>query len=429
MAAGVSIQPRSSGRFESRFTDEGLFAAVGEVIAEITIAADAPVSTRRFDQAAKQSERHHDLPSARQIATRLHRSWPEVVAIAQGGADKPTARGAAAATSRAVWNAELDSRNLVLALNVIARELEQESVTRDEYRGTRRVLLQRAARDGRRRELERQLPTVAQIERLGGGEWNVALVAAGLGPRQGRELTDAGEVFAAQIRKEAGIAEFERGRTTKPPARRTKRRMIGSRQPPNGRSTREKREPLAKLARNGAQPRINRVSLPIAQGIAVFAESQQGWPLTGRVFERWTAKVNVSVQDWRRHDWEASVAAARALLAERGAVIPERELDHAVVNPMAPLPDGLPTRIAKRWTERDCIDGIKRFIGERGGTGERFTSGDYTAWPPGAHNAPWPSAFARYCGFAEIAEKARHELETECSAPEADPGIAEESAE
>lgn len=130
--------------------------------------------------------------------------------------------------------------------------------------------------------------------------------------------------------------------------------------------------------------------------------------------------MNMSVQDWRRHDWKASLSTARALLAERGIVIAKRQLDHRELNPDAPLPDGLPTRIAKRWSERDCIDGVKRFIGERVGMGERFTSADYTAWPPGAHNAPWASSFARYGGFGPIARKAMRELEEERSASASD---------
>lgn len=156
------------------------------------------------------------------------------------------------ATTRPVVNEDLDARNLLFALNLVARELGHDSVTRDEYRATRRAA-RRAARDGRRRELERLLPNVAQLERLGGGEWDVELAAAGLEPREGGKLTPAGETFAAEIRKEAGIAEFDRDKKRKAPVRLTKRATIGLRQPPNERSGRAKGEPLAERGRNGAQ--------------------------------------------------------------------------------------------------------------------------------------------------------------------------------
>ena len=66
------------GRYVSSYDDEALVIAVGDVLVKAAVPAGSPVSQRRFDD-LREAAGHPNLPSARQIATRLELAWPAVV--------------------------------------------------------------------------------------------------------------------------------------------------------------------------------------------------------------------------------------------------------------------------------------------------------------------------------------------------------------
>lgn len=242
--------------------------------------------------------------------------------------------------NRSAANFELDARNLVFALNLAARRLKAQTMSRLEYDRTRELILD-DAHSGRRSELEAQLPTLAQIERHAAGEWEVALAAAGLQPRG--QLTAAGEAFAETIRNKARICAFEderRQRTSRD--RRTKRTVVGTRPAPahgDGPSGPLVEDKRGRGGRRGNE-RTHRRALTVAEAMAIFAETQKGWPADGRVLDCWAKTIQVSVKDHRRGDWERERRQAQKAVTDKERRFPTANWDGATSITTSRFPPG-----------------------------------------------------------------------------------------
>lgn len=189
-------------QFTRSVDDAALVDAVGEIIREAGFDADEHVSTRAFDAAKRRLSGFEHVPTARQISGRLGQRWPDIVAVARGAPGAPRPADAIRAWGRAEENPDLDERNVIFALGLIARELGQDTLTPDEYEQRVQVLLHAGRRDGRGHVFGPLLPAAAQIVRLA-GDWDVALAMAGLRPRSGVQLTAAGQQRAADAWRRA----------------------------------------------------------------------------------------------------------------------------------------------------------------------------------------------------------------------------------
>lgn len=187
--ADRSTDAKTFGRFRSRYFDADLERIVKE--AAQTFCPDNPhkLSQSRFD-GGRADLGYPDAPTARQICSRLKRSWPVLVALVlDEGRDLDKSREAVDREPEAPW---LDQRHIFFALNRVASHLELKSLKQNEYTRGREELIA----DDRRRHryggvLEESLPTVGQIEsaadRCVGGKkqaWDKALLIAKLEPRE-----------------------------------------------------------------------------------------------------------------------------------------------------------------------------------------------------------------------------------------------------
>jgi hypothetical protein len=187
-------QPRHSGRFDTTLGDDALMEVIAAVGRYPRPDTPQKVSTRRVD-AARAGAGYPDCPTARAITRRLNRdakrklSWQQIIEVALG--ENRNLAQTLVAAEREEPAEHLDDRHAFFALRYVARHAARETLSRDEYAQERRKLLAAARRRGdaatRRRgddTLAELLPTLGQIERLFDGNWDDALDAAELTPRE-----------------------------------------------------------------------------------------------------------------------------------------------------------------------------------------------------------------------------------------------------
>jgi len=153
-------------------------------VREVASIADAEnpiqVSQRRFDDARRLSRTFADLPKARDIAWRLRMPWREVLLLAHAHASTHAHRlGRVQTSPEQDW---LTDSYITFVLRLVARRLSAASVSPVQYRIERERML---AVDRTRWLHGRQmlLPSDDQIRIAVGGDWNRALVLAGLSAR------------------------------------------------------------------------------------------------------------------------------------------------------------------------------------------------------------------------------------------------------
>jgi hypothetical protein len=182
--------PRSH-RFQSRYDLRGLVDVVAQV-ARVAAPAEPERVTQRSYDSARAKAGYPDAPSARQTASRLRMSWPELVAFALRGREIEKTLGIHFGDEDEPHLGEEDVRS---ALRVVALRLRKKSLARADYIGERERMLAAA----RRRWCHRSalsLPSANQIERIAGG-WEAALTIAGLGPRPAQARSRGLEVIEA----------------------------------------------------------------------------------------------------------------------------------------------------------------------------------------------------------------------------------------
>jgi len=127
------------GVLRSAYTNASLYELVAKAAKKVRPNHPEKTSTRQFD-GVRALIGHPDAPSARWIAKRLGKPWPEVGEGALDGKRKVTMTDSAARRPAAEkW---LDLRNLHFALRYVARERGEDSFTANEYETTRQRLLQ-----------------------------------------------------------------------------------------------------------------------------------------------------------------------------------------------------------------------------------------------------------------------------------------------
>lgn len=135
------------------------------------------ISQRAFDVGRENSSRFADLPPARSIARQLRLSWPSVVELAHA-----PPRTHAHRLGRALTRPEQDwltEEHIAYVLRVVARRLDAQTLSPDQYRREREAMLS----VNRRRRRHLRLPTEDQLRIAVGGDWDAALALAGLAER------------------------------------------------------------------------------------------------------------------------------------------------------------------------------------------------------------------------------------------------------
>lgn len=163
----------------ARFTTSyGVRRLLDAVKAVATVADAHPpqaVSQRRWDGARHQTE-FIDAPRAHKIAERLGCAWPYVLELAFDNHRTQDAKlGQLLGEDEADW---LTRDTCASALKVVARRLDIQRLSRAAYR--RESTKMRSGRSGP--ALIATVPTEHQILHVFDGDWNAALVAAGLEP-------------------------------------------------------------------------------------------------------------------------------------------------------------------------------------------------------------------------------------------------------
>lgn len=153
---------RTIGRFRSHYTDARLYEVVRKAALHARPSYPKELRQTEFDRSRAEIG-HAEAPSARQIATRLKRPWPQIVSDAvDEKATQAQLDSLADRTKEADW---VTADHIFYAVRRVARLREQESVTRDQYAATR---LQLIADDRKRHRfggvLEENLPTGNQLE-------------------------------------------------------------------------------------------------------------------------------------------------------------------------------------------------------------------------------------------------------------------------
>jgi len=174
----------NGSRFTSKYDERGLVAVVREVAAHCQPDDPEGVSTRAFD-AARAGAGHPDLPTAKQISSRLKRPWAQVLRLA----GKPDMNVALALSRRLGRRSETEDPWMneelgVAGLRIVASRLQTETLRPSEYVAERNAIV---AADGRRHRhgQDLRLPTEGQIVRIF-GDWDAGLERAGLQPRPER---------------------------------------------------------------------------------------------------------------------------------------------------------------------------------------------------------------------------------------------------
>ena len=185
-------QTRIAGKFRSQYTEQRLYEVVRK--AALYCKPDYPKELRQteFDRCRAEIG-HADSPTARQIAKRLDRSWPDIVSDAVDENTNQTQKDAVTKKNEeAPW---LTTDHVFYALRRAARHLGQETVTADQYDVARVELI---AADRKKHKfggyVEENMPTASQIERVAreakpgilDTDWEKACVIAML-PKPGDE--------------------------------------------------------------------------------------------------------------------------------------------------------------------------------------------------------------------------------------------------
>jgi hypothetical protein len=153
-------------------------------VREVSLLADAqePTGTTQqaFDAARSRSHRFSTVPRAKRIAEQLRLSWREVLALAHEPPDTHAHRLSRKHSEQQDW---LTEDYIAFALSSVAHRLGRDSISPSQYRSEREKML---AADHKHWLHGRQLilPTDDQIRIALGGDWNRALVLAGLVDRQ-----------------------------------------------------------------------------------------------------------------------------------------------------------------------------------------------------------------------------------------------------
>ncbi len=425
------------GRFDSPYTDDDLYALVAAVIAANGLPPDEEVSQRTWDAGRAVSEEFRDAPSARRIAARLKRSWKHIVAIAQQRPGMPTYAGAVTATTRQVENALLDERHLMLGLTKAAERIDARSFGRNEYDGERAEILREASREKTLGYWERMLPTSAQIERIA-GDWDVALVMAGLDPRPGVTLTPAGRRRAERIRdqlskskapsrrvRESGLSTTRRGNVRRGSAGARAPANEGS--PPQGPESERRAAPVAPpdepLTVGSARSRgAANGGLPLERALAEFARSQGGWPSSANTLRVWVSHHNIGVVGIKGTFPDALTAAAEILLAD--GIEPPMPTTTRTIRTLdmdAPVAAGLPRKRPTRYSCDDVVEAVARCMRETGKTTD-LRQRDYLNWVrahkrAGDTRLPVLTALQAHGGFAAVRNQALETLAAEVTRP------------
>jgi hypothetical protein len=186
-------QGKTFGRFESAYLNSKLYKIVREAALKLSPANPLELSQSMFDNGRAEIG-YPDAPSARQISTRLKRSWPELVALVLDETRSvERSHDANVRQAEAKWITE---RHLFFALNRVARLLGLKTLSPEEYDAGRSELID----EDRRRHryggvIEENLPSKGQIEkaaaRLVDGDeqgWDKALAIARLEPRAKKSI-------------------------------------------------------------------------------------------------------------------------------------------------------------------------------------------------------------------------------------------------
>jgi hypothetical protein len=181
--SGSNEQPRHRGRFDATLDDSALLEVAGVILRYSSPDRPAAVNQRAFDL-ARAPAGHPDCPSARAITMRLNRrakkkfSWGQIAELATN--DERSATMTLAAAEREEPGEHLDKRHAYFALRFVAQRSGIAAPVRDQYAEERAKILAAARRRKDADTLAPLLPTVGQIERLFGGDWDAALVYAEL---------------------------------------------------------------------------------------------------------------------------------------------------------------------------------------------------------------------------------------------------------
>ncbi len=177
-------ETRIAGKFRSEYTNARLYEVVHKAALHVKPLYPKELRQTEFD-GARFEIGHADAPSARQIATRLRRSWPDIVSDAVDERADQTKRDAIEnREEHADW---VTGDHIHYALRKVAKHVGVESLTRDQFGIGRAELI---AEDRKRHHfggvLDENLPTLNQIEtaarklvvRTDISDWEKALIVA-----------------------------------------------------------------------------------------------------------------------------------------------------------------------------------------------------------------------------------------------------------
>lgn len=372
---------RRGGRYAVTFRDDELYDVVRKVLQANDIKPSEEVSTRRFNKLRpKDADRH--VPSAKQIATRLKRSWPEVVAIVRADEDGKAAHHAETGKSRSPARIEIDERHMLFTLRRVARLLGETTVTPVDFEDARAQLLRQADRDQNRELMEELLLTYIQIVRVA-GDWDIALRACGLNARPGVVIDAEGLAYAKAVRDTAGIEDLGQDPVDDGDA---------------GGKRRVKPTPR------------DRPALSTLDATLAFLHTKGAWPSGAGALRAWAKLNGVALSKVSGEDVRMACDQARDRLLSEGKQGPPegRTVAAGGLREGAALPEGLPPAEVWQHDLDKLIGDMVRFLTEHEG---KPTQASYRNWAK-ANGASAPSSFNRpgRPGFAGMVRLARERM-------------------
>jgi hypothetical protein len=342
--SGKNEQARILGRFRSKYLNGDLKRIVREVALQVRPNAPAKLSQSQFDNNVA-GVGYPDCPTGRQISTRLRQSWPDLVESAIK--PEPEHKQALVVKLREEPASYITDRHVFFSLRRVARALNAQSFTDDDYEETREQLVDEDARRWRYGGvLQETLLTKSQVLNYVGHDWNKALKLAGLKP------------YAQNVARGMPIREAIH---------------------------------LYVLSTSLMAPSYNELKR---------MSDELGFALRDQKKE-----LSENGKTWPDH-----VAEYEAWCAEQGLELPAaktRQRERPVFNPPAGALDGA-TKKKRRgaWTEPECVAALVEFVDRWPGTIDP-SQGQYLNAQKGNREWPPPSTFQKYGGYEAMLEKAR----------------------
>jgi hypothetical protein len=151
--------------------------------------------------------------------------------------------------------------------------------------------------------------------------------------------------------------------------------------------------------------------MPLIEALDLHAEATDGWLCSYQALEAFARAHDISLaRQEKGKPWSSCVDEATQLRAARGAGTkgiagPGTELTYRLPEG-ADRPAAPKRRRRDHWTLELCVDAVRRYF-EQLPARQAASKKGYLAWSAGREDAPAPSVFDRYGGWAAVSKLAR----------------------